>query len=73
MIEAQPVGELVGAAFVQRGAARRREVLTARVAEIRLGRTQVVPVGLRLDAEPFDGDEPRSTPSSRWMTRSDCS
>jgi hypothetical protein len=26
-------------------------------AEIRLGRAQVVPVGFRLHAEPFDGDE----------------
>ena len=32
-------------------------MLAARVAEIGLGRTQVVPVGLRLHAEPFDGDE----------------
>jgi hypothetical protein len=33
------------------------EVLAALVAEIRLGRAQVVPVGLRLHAEPHDGDE----------------
>ena len=32
-------------------------MLAAPVAEIRLGRPQVVPVGLRLHAEPFDGDE----------------
>src|SRR5918992_4463412 len=32
-------------------------VLAARRAEIRLGRPQMVPVGLRLHAEPFDGDE----------------
>lgn len=43
--------------FVERGAVRRREVLAAPVAEIRLGRTHVVPVGLRLNAEPFDGDQ----------------
>jgi hypothetical protein len=32
-------------------------VLAAPVAEIRLRRPQVVPVGLRLHAEPLDGDE----------------
>ena len=32
-------------------------MLAAPVAEIRLGGPQVVPVGLRLHAEPFDGDE----------------
>src|SRR6266542_725094 len=32
-------------------------VLAARRAEIRLGRPEVVPVGLRLHAEPFDGHE----------------
>jgi hypothetical protein len=33
------------------------EPLAAPVAEIRLGRPQVVPVGLRLDAQTFDRDE----------------
>jgi hypothetical protein len=32
-------------------------VLAALVADIRLGRAQVIPVGLRLDAEPFDRGE----------------
>ena len=44
MVEAQPP-------------ASRRLALAAPVAEIRLGRAQVVPVGLGLHAEPFDGDE----------------
>jgi hypothetical protein len=32
-------------------------VLAAPGAEIRLGRTEVVPGGLRLNADPFGGDE----------------
>src|SRR5258705_12823484 len=32
-------------------------MLRPEVAEIRLGRTQVVQVGLRLNADPFNGDE----------------
>src|SRR4051794_2453564 len=36
---------------------RRGEPLAARGTEIRLGSTQVVPVGLRLHPHPFDRDE----------------
>ena len=54
MVELQALGGLVGPAFVERSAVRRGEVLAALVAEIRLGGSQVVPVGLRLDTEPFD-------------------
>src|SRR2546421_2606825 len=57
VVEGQALRLFVGAAFVERGAVRRRELLAALEAEIRLGRTQVVPVGLRLHAEPFNGDE----------------
>jgi hypothetical protein len=45
VVEAQALRGLVDAVFA------------ARAAEIRLRRAQVVPVGLRLHAEPFDGDE----------------
>jgi hypothetical protein len=47
--------ELVDAAFVRRGAVRRREPRAAPVAEVRLGRAQAVPVGRRLYAMRFDG------------------
>ena len=57
LVEAKPLGSCVAAAFVEGGSDRRREVLGAPVAEIGLGSPQVVPVGLRLHAEPFDGDE----------------
>src|SRR5215218_6284035 len=57
LVEPQALGELVGPAFVESGAVRGREVLAALVAEIRLRRPEVIPVGLRLHAEPFDGDE----------------
>ena len=56
MVEAQALGELVVAALVRR-AGRRVEVLAAVVAEVGLGRAQVVPVGLLLHADAFDGDE----------------
>src|SRR3954452_23390027 len=55
MIGAQGFRNLVGAAIVERGSTRRGEPLAALVAEIGLGRAQVLPVGLRLHAEPFDG------------------
>ena len=42
---------------LERGTVGWREALAAPVAEICLGRLEVVPVGCRLDAEPFDGDE----------------
>jgi len=32
-------------------------MLGALVAEVRLGRVQVVPVGVRLHSDPFDGDQ----------------
>jgi hypothetical protein len=54
MTEAQPVRQSVPASFVEDDTARRREMLRASIAEIRLRRPQVVPVGLRLHAEPFD-------------------
>jgi hypothetical protein len=57
MVGVQPLGELMGTAFVERGAVRCRESVGAAVAEVRLGCMQVVPVGLRLRAEPFDGGE----------------
>ena len=43
--------------FVERVAVRRPEPALAAVAEIRLGRPQVLPVGLRLHPDAFDGDE----------------
>jgi hypothetical protein len=45
VVQAQALGRLPGAALAARGA------------EIRLGRAQVVPVRLRLDADPLDGYE----------------
>ena len=57
MVGAEMIGEVVGPAFVVRGTAWRREVLAAVVAEVRLRRAQVVPVGLGLHALPSDGDE----------------
>src|SRR3954452_21848284 len=44
LAETQPLRRLVGASFAPP------------VAEVRLGRLEVVPVGVRLDAAPFDGD-----------------
>src|SRR4051812_4180006 len=57
VVEAQASGDDVGAAFGERGAVRGGEALATSVAEVRLRRAQVVPVGLRLHAGPFDGDE----------------
>src|SRR3954454_24387713 len=51
VVDAQVLGDLERAAL----AAGRREVLAARIPEIRLGRAQMVPVRLGLDATPFDG------------------
>src|SRR4051794_13328122 len=48
--------------LVQAQAPRRCHALTARAAEIRLGCPQLVPVGFRLHADPFDGDEPALDP-----------
>src|SRR4051794_8447408 len=55
VIDAQVAGDLVDAARVTRDAAGGGEVLGAPMAEVRLGRAQMVPVGLRLHAQPFDG------------------
>jgi hypothetical protein len=52
----QALGERVGAALVECADVRRGEVLGTRVAEIGLGATQVVPVGLGFDAASSDGD-----------------
>src|SRR6185312_9783602 len=49
VVEAQPLEKGVGAAVV--------EALAAGVAQIGLGRAQLLPVGLGLHAGPFDGDE----------------
>jgi hypothetical protein len=49
--------QLEGAALVERDAARRREALASRVAEIRLRRSQVAPVGRCLDAGSHRGYE----------------
>ena len=57
VVDGQALGELVDAPLVERGAARGREALAARVAEIGLGGLQVVPVGLRFHPDPFDGDQ----------------
>jgi hypothetical protein len=57
VVGVQALGEPVIAALVERAGVQRGEVLGTRVAEIRLGRTQVIPVGLSFDAAPCDGDE----------------
>ena len=57
VVGTQALGELVGADLVGLGPVRGGEALAAAVAEVRLGRPQVVPVGLGLHAEPYDGDE----------------
>jgi pyruvate dehydrogenase (quinone) len=57
VVEEKAFGELIGSALVESGAARRREMLGERVAEVGLGRAHVLPVGFRLDADPFDGEE----------------
>ena len=59
VVGAQALGELIGVAFADHGAARRREVLAAPGAQVRLRCAQVVPVGLRLNPDPFhrEGDE----------------
>jgi hypothetical protein len=73
VVETQLLGELIDAAFVERGAVRGRESLAAPVAEKRLGRPEVVPVGLRLDADPCDGDELALDTEQRLDDPSDCS
>jgi hypothetical protein len=45
--------------------------VTSPIALIGLEREEMVPVGGRLHADPFDGHGSRSTPSSRWMPRSE--
>ena len=70
LVQRQSVGKAVSAARVEQCAVRRDEPLASAVTEIRLGRAQVVPIGLRLDAAPSTGTSSRSTPSSRWMPRS---
>src|SRR4051794_30812421 len=57
MVGAQVRGKLKRAWFVERPTVRRCEVLRSPVAEIRLARAQVLPIGLGLDAESFDRDE----------------
>src|SRR5690242_21964769 len=57
VVGTQVRGKVIGASLVERATMRRPEVLRAPVAEIRLARAQVRPVGLGLDAESFDADE----------------
>jgi hypothetical protein len=57
VVQRQVRRQVVGAALVERGAVRGREVLAPPVADVRLGRAQVVPVGLRLHPDPLDVDE----------------
>jgi hypothetical protein len=58
VVEAQPLGDLIGAAFLEGGAVRCRELVAAPVAEVGLGRPQLLPVGFGLHTDPFDRDEP---------------
>ena len=57
LIQQQSVGKAVSAALVEQGAVRRYEPLAAAVTEIRLGRTQAVPIRRSLHASALHGDE----------------
>jgi hypothetical protein len=56
VVEAQALGERVAVALVKHNAVSAGEALAAPVAQVRLRGAQVLPVGLRLHAAPFDGD-----------------
>ena len=57
LVEAERVRRRVGARLVERGATRRGEAPALLVAEVGLGRLQVGPVGLGLEALGGDGDD----------------
>lgn len=50
LVESQRIGDGIAARLVEHGSLRRREVPALLVADVRLGRAQVQPVGLRLEA-----------------------
>src|SRR6266436_6048021 len=56
VVDGKRLRKLIGAALAERPASRRREVLAAPIAQIRLGCPQVGPVGWRLGPNRLDAD-----------------